>query len=133
MSKKWVSLADLQRQKGIDNTPTTSQGSVYSTDKGRLCPNCGESRDACQCQAKAREAIPDASAKVQIRLEKKGRKGKGVTVIEGLPLALRELEALAKSLRQHCGVGGTSRPGLIELQGDQREKVSALLREQKLL
>jgi len=59
--------------------------------------------------------------------ETKGRKGKGVTVITGLPLDAMELAALAKELKAQCGAGGKTRGGVIEIQGDQREKVVALL------
>lgn len=64
---------------------------------------------------------------VRIRRETKGRKGKGVITISGLPLQEAELKALAKELKQKCGVGGSVKEGVIEIQGDQREVVKAEL------
>lgn len=131
--KKWVSLADLQKASGVSPENNGQQtGSVYSTESGRLCPDCGQKADACECRARNREATKP-TGKIRIRLEKKGRKGKGVTVIEAIPLAEPELQALAKALRQHCGVGGTAKPGIIELQGDQRDKATAYLKSQQLI
>ena len=51
----------------------------------------------------------------------KGRKGKGVTVITGIPLDRDELQQLAKQLKQKCGSGGTVKEGAIEIQGDHRD------------
>lgn len=68
-----------------------------------------------------------------VRLEKKGRAGKAVTVIERLPLAAPELEAIAKRLKAKCGTGGTVRDGAIELQGDRVDLARGWLREQGLL
>jgi translation initiation factor 1 len=53
--------------------------------------------------------------------ETKGRKGKGVTVITGLPLAPAGLKGLARELKARCGSGGTVRDGIIEIQGDHRD------------
>lgn len=64
---------------------------------------------------------------VRIRRETKGRKGKGVITISGLPLQEAELKALAKELKQKCGTGGSVKEGVIEIQGDQREVVKAEL------
>ena len=60
-------------------------------------------------------------------METKGRKGKGVTVITGLPLVQDELASLAKRLKQRCGSGGTVRDGVIEIQGDHRDRLVAEL------
>lgn len=53
--------------------------------------------------------------------ETKGRGGKAVTIVRGLPLAPTELKALAKQLKQKCGVGGALKQEDIEIQGDQRD------------
>jgi translation initiation factor 1 len=58
---------------------------------------------------------------VRVGRQTKGRKGKGVTVITGLPLAAAELQQLGKELKQRCGAGGTTRDGVIEIQGDHRD------------
>ena len=57
---------------------------------------------------------------MRISRETKGRGGKAVTVINGLPVAPSELKAIAKTLKQKCGVGGAIKGEQIEIQGDQR-------------
>jgi translation initiation factor 1 len=64
---------------------------------------------------------------VRVARETKGRAGKGVTVITGLPLATGEMEALATKLKKRCGSGGTVREGVVEIQGDHREVIVAEL------
>ncbi|WP_421851969.1 stress response translation initiation inhibitor YciH [Marinomonas sp.] len=96
---------------------------VYSTDQGRLCPNCERSTADCACK---KESII-GNGKVLIALETKGRKGKGVTVITGLPLTEDALKTLGKKLKTQCGTGGAVKDGQIEVQGDNRQKVKELL------
>jgi translation initiation factor 1 len=62
---------------------------------------------------------------VRIFRGKGGRGGKAVSVVRGLPP--RELDAVAKDLKKHCGSGGTVKDGAVEIQGDQREKIAARL------
>jgi len=65
---------------------------------------------------------------VRVGRETAGRKGKGVTVITGVPLGAEELEALATQLKKQCGAGGTVREGgVIEIQGDHRDRLVAAL------
>ena len=64
---------------------------------------------------------PSGDGVVRVGRETKGRKGKGVTVITGLPLAHDELARLATRLKKRCGSGGTVRDGVIEIQGDHRD------------
>ena len=64
---------------------------------------------------------------VRIHRETKGRAGKGVCIISGLPLNEAALHELAKKLKQHCGTGGTVKNDTIEIQGDQREKIRQYL------
>jgi translation initiation factor 1 len=66
---------------------------------------------------------------VRIHRETKGRKGKGVTLLTGIPLPAEELKTLAKSLKQKCGTGGTVKDGVIEIQGDQRQLLLAELQK----
>ena len=64
---------------------------------------------------------------VRLRRETKGRGGKAVTVVSGLPLAGSEMKAMAKALKQRCGVGGSIKADEIEIQGDQRATLQAEL------
>jgi len=68
-------------------------------------------------------------APVRVGRETKGRGGKGVTVITGLRLSVAELERLAGDLKRRCGCGGTVREGIIEIQGDHRDVIVAVLME----
>lgn len=96
-------------------------GLVYSTEHGRMCPNCRNPVAKCVCKSNKPPSNPDGM--VRVRLETKGRKGKGVTVIEGAPVAGAELDALGKALKQRCGSGGTVKEGNIEIQGDHRATI----------
>ncbi|MEH6556518.1 MAG: translation initiation factor Sui1 [Oceanicoccus sp.] len=90
---------------------------VYSTDQGRHCPDCSKPIQQCQCK---QQTTPKSDGIIRLSRETKGRKGKGVTLITGLPLPDGELKKLAKELKQHCGTGGSIKSGVIEIQGDQR-------------
>ncbi len=109
---------------------------VYSSDpRDRLnCAKCGRLRDECKC-VKESSAKSWSDIKAKIQLEKSGRGGKLVTVISRLPKNTAFLEALAKELKQKCGCGGTSKllddEGVVELQGDLREKVLAFITAKK--
>ncbi len=99
--------------------------SVYSTDKGRICPGCGEAVGACTCGKK--QAPAGKNGTVYISRQTKGRKGKGVSLVSGVPLAPVGLADLAKKLKQKCGSGGTVKDGIIEIQGDHRQALKAEL------
>ncbi len=101
---------------------------VYSTESGKLCPDCEEPVANCICGL---EQQPAGDGIVRISLDTKGRKGKGVTLITGLLLKTDELKSLAKELKQKCGVGGAVKDGTIEIQGDHRDKLEALLLAKK--
>ncbi|MBC8378787.1 MAG: translation initiation factor Sui1 [Planctomycetes bacterium] len=101
-------------------------GLVYSTDHGRMCPGCG--RTVAECSCAAEESTPAGDGIVRISKETKGRKGKGVTVITGLPLKSSELKQLARELKAQCGCGGTVKEEAIEIQGDHRDKLVELLK-----
>ena len=91
-----------------------------------MCPACRKPVAQCVCRAAA--AAPVASdGVVRVSCEKKGRGGKTVTVVRGLPMDAASLEKLAKALKTACGSGGTLKDGVVELQGDHRAKVLALL------
>lgn len=88
---------------------------VYSTETGRVK------------EEKSAPSIPQGDGVVRIRRETAGRNGKGVTTITGVPLDEAKLKELAKALKVLCGVGGAVKEGVIEIQGDQREKLKTEL------
>lgn len=98
---------------------------VYSTDGGRMCPQCRQPVTACVCTKKPARSVGDGV--VRLQLETKGRAGKGVTVVRGLDLPDTDLVALGKQLKAACGSGGTVKDGVIEVQGDHVAKVMTLL------
>ena len=98
-----------------------NDGLVYSTDHGRMCPDCGRTIAECVCAQD--ESIPAGDGIVRVWRETKGRKGKAVTVITGIPLKPSELKQLARELKARCGSGGTVKAGMIEIQGDHRGKL----------
>lgn len=98
---------------------------VYSSEQGRICPNCRQPTPKCCCKQQSTSNMGDGI--VRIQRETKGRKGKGVTLINGVPLAGAELKQLAKKLKQKCGTGGTIKNGVIEIQGDHRDLLLAEL------
>jgi translation initiation factor 1 len=101
---------------------------VYSTDGGRHCPGCLRPVAGCVCR-QADRARSAGDGIVRLSRQTKGRKGAGVTLITGLPLPDQELRDLARSLKASCGVGGAVRDGVVELQGDQRDRLLPLLQD----
>ena len=102
---------------------------VYSTDGGRTCPKCGWPLDNCQCSnnlSAGKEAVPERPV-AKLRMEKKGRGGKTVTVVFGLPNNASFLADLSRDLKRACGVGGTTTDDGLTLQGDVRAKIRELL------
>ena len=98
---------------------------VYSTDRGRLCPQCHRPTTECVC-GKARPAY-SGDGILRIRRETRGRGGKVVTIVEGLVPDATALKTLARELKKRCGVGGSLKGECIEIQGDQRELLKAEL------
>ena len=92
---------------------------VYSSELGRICPGCGKAVKGCVCRKNS--AAPAGDGVVRVRRESKGRGGKTVLVITGLPLDATALTALAGELKRRCGCGGTAKDGVIEIQGDHGE------------
>lgn len=96
---------------------------VYSTDprlrnQGKLCPVCGQTQSKCHCKG---GETPTTDGVVRLQRQIKGRNGKPVVLITGLPLAKSELKALAKKLKSKCGVGGSIDGNTIIIQGDKRD------------
>lgn len=101
---------------------------VYSDEAGSTCRKCGQKLQNCRCSMTT-ENRPKSDGIVRIQRETKGRKGKGVTLITGVPLADTELKSLAKTMKQKCGTGGTIKNGVIEIQGDHRDLLMDFLKE----
>ncbi|WP_027857565.1 translation initiation factor Sui1 [Marinobacterium jannaschii] len=107
------------------------RGLVYSTEHGRTCPQCEQPEDSCICdQLQDQARLETLDGIVRIRRETSGRKGKGVTTLSGIPLSEPELKALAKKLKKVCGTGGALKEGVIEIQGDHRDKLKLALEKE---
>jgi translation initiation factor 1 len=91
---------------------------VYSTTDGDL----RKARDPGLTQRRA-----DGN-RVEVRREVAGRRGKGVTTVRGVPVDDAGLKQLAGRLKKRCGVGGSVKAGVIEIQGDHRDVVVEMLR-----
>lgn len=103
---------------------------VYSTEAGRMCPACRRPLAQCICRRAAARPAGDGVARVS--RESKGRGGKTMTLVRGLALDGAALAALGQKLRAACGSGGTVKDGVIEVQGEHRERIVQLLQAQGL-
>lgn len=90
---------------------------VYSTQLGRINPQ------------KTQTPQIKTDGIVRIRRETKGRKGKGMTTITGLDLSEKDLKDLCSQLKKMCGTGGAVKNAVIEIQGDNRDKIKATLEQ----
>jgi translation initiation factor 1 len=108
---------------------------VYSTETGRVCPECGKPSKKCRCKKQRSKTTahptgyPDDGT-IRIRREVKGRGGKTVTSVWGVPLEGQALKQFAKTLKQRCGTGGSVKAGVIIIQGDHRETLAAEIKKQ---
>jgi translation initiation factor 1 len=100
---------------------------VYSTAAGRVCPVCGWPAGDCRCSKPAKDESIPARIVAKLRIEKKGRGGKTVTVVDGLPRNAAFLKNLGQELKRACGTGGAASDGAIELQGDLRDRIREVL------
>ena len=102
---------------------------VYASHTGPVCPKCGWPARECRCSSQVSaddEPVPERPV-LKLRIEKGGRSGKTVTVVDGLPRNASFAASLLQELKRGCGTGGTSRDGRLELQGDVRDRVRELL------
>jgi translation initiation factor 1 len=114
----------MSRNDGVDRL-------VYSSEQGRICPSCGRSETRCTCRgkgARARNKARDEAANAKesdgiarVGRSTKGRRGKIVSTVTGVPIEATELIDLAADLKRRCGSGGTLKDGVIEIQGDHRD------------
>ena len=93
----------------------------------RRCPSCARLEPDCNCPPSSGGALPPSKQRPKFRLEK--RRGKPVTVITHLTLSDADFKEVAARLKSRLGTGGTAKGGEIELQGDHREALPAILRE----
>ena len=99
---------------------------VYSSAAGSICRGCGQPERGCQCGKAASDPVPGRPV-AKLRMEKKGRGGKTVTVVFGLPNNAAFLADLSQALKRACGVGGAVTGDGMTLQGDVRDRVRDLL------
>ncbi len=90
-----------------------------------MCPVCGQPQAQCCCKPVA--VRPAGDGVVRVLRQTQGRRGKGVTLVTGVPLDSERLMTLAAELKKRCGSGGTVRDGVIEIQGDHRDLLVGLL------
>jgi len=108
---------------------------VYSTEKGRICGKCGQPISMCGCKKRKVNKVDQGAVShprddiIRIQREKKGRKGKTVTVVYGIPLENKKLQEFSKVLKRCCGSGGTVKDGVIIIQGDQRKTLLKEIRK----
>jgi translation initiation factor 1 len=104
----------------VENDWKKRLGVVYSTDPG--FEYTGEEKSGT-------DTLPPGSQKLYLSLDRKNRKGKAVTLVQGFVGREEDLRSLGKQLKSSCGVGGSVKDGEILLQGDFRDRVLCLLRE----
>lgn len=109
---------------------------VYSTDGGRICPECGRQVSACSCRKKKtvkadkRKTGHPEDGVIRVQREVKGRKGKTVTAVYGVPLEGEELQKFTQILKRRCGAGGSVKDGVVVIQGDHRQTLLDEIRKQ---
>ena len=102
--------------------PPSNSRTVWSSEQG-------DTRNNKDHKSVTRQSLPPEQQTVYLHRESKGRAGKGVILLKGLVLVEADLTTLAKTVKQACGSGGTVKDGVIEIQGDQREKIAEILRK----
>ena len=99
---------------------------VYSTQDGRICPECRQAIDDCTCKQKS---APASDGVLRVQKEKKGRGGKIVTTITGFEGDKKGASDLCKKLKKRFGCGGAVKNWVIELQGDLTQQSLSYLQE----
>lgn len=116
------------RYRGPMSRRAGSSRLAYSTEDAAKCPTCGWPLGTCRCGDRPPEAIPEKLV-AKLRIETKGRKGKGVTVVYDLPRNPEFLEKLSRELKKACASGGTAGETTVEVQGDHRDAIRARLQK----
>lgn len=103
---------------------------VFSTESGRHCAQCGLPLDLCICKKDVPNGTNDGV--IRVRREKQGRGGKEVTVIRGVPGTGDERKNHVTTLKKKFGTGGSEKNGVIEIQGDRVNDVIAYFKNLNL-
>jgi translation initiation factor 1 len=111
--------AIVQKEIRMSKKKPDRNGIVYSTD-----PNFRPEEEPVH-----EEHLTSRQQKLRVRLDTRQRAGKAVTLVEGFVGSEAELEALGRQLKAYCGTGGSVKDGLIIIQGDQRDKMTAWLQK----
>lgn len=104
----------------MDNDWKKRLGVVYSTNQEFQYEGDGDAQQ---------ETPPPSQQKLYISLDRKNRKGKAVTLVEGFIGDSEDLKSLGKELKSKCGSGGTAKDGEIIIQGDFRDRVETMLKD----
>ncbi len=114
----------------------TNSRPVWSSESGRICPECGNPVSSCTCKKKKDlkteknlRNFPDDGI-IRIMRETKGHGGKTVTIIGNISIDNSKLKDMAKQLKNRCGTGGTIKDNEIIIQGDHREVILQELTKQ---
>ncbi|MFT3890565.1 MAG: hypothetical protein QM730_02935 [Anaerolineales bacterium] len=94
---------------------------VWSSDQGDLRKK--------EQKAAGTKSLPPQQQTAYLHRDSKGRGGKSVTLIKNLTLSEDDMKSLAKRIKQDCGVGGTVKDGMIEIQSEQRERIAEILQK----
>jgi translation initiation factor 1 len=100
--------------------PSDDYRTVWTSDLGDL-------RKKDQKPKSAVRSMPPGKQTAYLHRDSKGRGGKGMTLIKNLVLTEEDLSLLAKQLKQSCGAGGTVKDGVIEIQGQNRDRIAEIL------
>ncbi len=107
---------------------STNSRHVYSTSAGSICSKCGWPARDCKCSSQfPRDEPLPARIVAKLRMEKKGRGGKTMTVVYDLPRNQAFLKELAGELKRACGTGGAVAENTVEIQGDMRDRLRDVL------
>ena len=101
--------------------PKNESNTVWSSEQGDLRKQTQSSTNV--------KSLPPQQQTIYLHRDSSGRGGKAVTLVKKLVLSEDDLKALAKKLKQECGTGGTVKDGIIEIQGEQREKIAGVLQK----